>query len=283
MDRDIQFSSSDKALFYALRKILTPLVRLLIGQKITYNGLQGLLKNTYVKVAEEHFTLEGKRQTDSRISLLTGVHRGDVKIVRSNNGDHFTEKTLNASLSAQIIAVWTGHQKYLDTAGNPRPLVRNATDGMLSFEALVLSVSKDKHPRSFIDEWLDQGIVEIKEEKGIEVVSLTAKGFIPEKSFEEKLFFSGKNIGNHLSVIVHNLEEREPPLFDRAVYYEQLSQSSIEELEALSKKKMLEALVEVNQKASELQERDQQLDSATYTMHLGAYFFHNNRKVNHND
>ena len=272
MDTDKQ-TSKQMVLLQTLTTIFKPLVRLLIHQNITYIGLQNLLKKIYVKVAEESFALKGKRQTDSRISLLTGVHRADVKRIRAEKSILASEKEIKASLSAQIMSIWTGHQAYLDAKGNPAPLFRYIHDGHPSFEQLVLSISKDKHPRSFIDDWVNQGIVELGLMDEKESVFLTEKGYIPEADFEEKLFFAGKNIGDHVSVVVHNLENREPPMFDRAVYYYELSEASVKELEKLSKEKMMQALIEINQKASQLQQQDSDKETSNQGMHVGAYYY----------
>ena len=272
-------TNKETVLLQTLTTIFKPLVRLLIHQNITYIGLQNLLKNIYVKVADESFNLEGKRQTDSRISLLTGVHRADVKRIRSEKSTPASEKEIKASLSAQIMSTWIGNQTYLDTDGNPAPLYRYAHDGSPSFEQLVLSISKDKHPRSFIDDWLSQGITELGQINEKESISLTEKGYIPEADFEEKLFFAGKNIGDHLSVVVHNLEEHSHPMFDRAVYYYQLSDASVKELEHLSKQKMMQALIEINQRASELQQKDKDLETANQEMHVGAYFYRTEQEI----
>lgn len=279
MNKGIKKSASeDKALLSALKTILKPMVRLLIRQNITYVGLQGLLKQIYIKVADESFQLDGKRQTDSRISLLTGVHRADVKKIRNNNAEQLTTKEIKASLSAQIMSIWTGYQAYLNPDGKPKPLYKTNNDGIPSFEQLVLSVSKDKHPRSFLDDWLNQGIVECLQVEDKEMIVLSEKGYIPEADYEEKLFFAGKNIGDHFSVVVNNLENTKPAMFDRAVYYQELTKESVKELEALSKSKMTAALVEINQRASELQEKDSTLKKANHCMHVGAYFYHKNPK-----
>lgn len=272
-------ASNKKALLLALKTILKPMVRLLIRQNITYIGLQSLLKQIYVNVADKSFQLDGKRQTDSRISLLTGVHRADVKKIRNQNSKQFTTKEIKASLSAQIMSVWTGHQAYIDKKGQPIPLFRTTNEGSPSFEQLVLSVSKDKHPRSFLDDWLNQGVIEYLSVNGVDKIALLKKGYVPEEDYEEKLFFAGKNIGSHLSVVVNNLENTQPAMFDRAVYYQALTKESVEELEALSKKSMMNILIEINQFATELQERDKMKKNANYSMHVGAYFHHDKNEV----
>lgn len=80
------------ALVGAVEKILRPMVRVLLTHGLTYTWLTGLLKPIFVEVAMRDFHVPGKAQTDSRITLLTGVHRKDVKRLREehpSNGDKF--------------------------------------------------------------------------------------------------------------------------------------------------------------------------------------------------
>lgn len=258
----------------AISKMLKPLARLLIHQDITYVGLQNLLKRTFVEVAVENCTLKNKRITDSRISLLTGIHRGDVKRIRTEHQNQPTEKELKASLSSQIMSVWVGHQGYLDDNGEPLDLYRHKEDGAPSFEELVLSISKDKHPRSILDEWIEQNLVEIFAHDDAEKIKLNKVGYVPAEDFEEKLFFAGKNIGSHLTTVAHNLENQQPTMFDRAVYYTDLTEESIQEIESVCNQRMMELLTEINQLASQLQEQDNAKAESQYEMHIGGYFNH---------
>lgn len=266
-------TKKDRLFAKALVLILKPLVKILIGHNITYVGIQSLLKKAYVQVAEADFSLPDKKQTDSRISLLTGIHRGDVKRIRESSQDPTFEKELKASLGAQLMAVWLSNPKYSDENGNPMALFKNTNDGKPSFEELVLSVSKDKHPRSVLDDWVNQGLIFALEDGRI---MLNDKGYVPEDDFEEKLFFAGKNIGSHLEVIASNLENKCPPMFDRAIYYTGLSEESIEKLERVSKKKMMALLTEMNQLARQFQESDEIEDKHSGQIHLGAYFYKKN-------
>jgi len=259
-----------EALAKAIKTMLKPLVKLLISQGITYIGLLEMLKRTYVEVAEESFSLKNKRQTDSRISLLTGVHRKEVKRIRNELDTPPTEQEIKASKSAQMMALWTGHQAFLTPQGQPAPLNRNTSEGEPSFETLVHTVSKDKHPRSVIDEWLRQNIIFIDHDGKIQ---LNETGYIPAKDFEEKLFFAGKNIGDHLAIVAHNLAGETPPLFDRAVYYKNLTPESVNALETLAKQKIMQVLTEINQQASQYQQQDKNKENAHAQMHLGAYFY----------
>src|SRR5665647_525774 len=67
----------------AIRYLLRPLVRLLLSHGISFPTFCDLVKSAYVKVAEEEFKLASKPQTDSRISLLTGIHRREINRLRN--------------------------------------------------------------------------------------------------------------------------------------------------------------------------------------------------------
>ena len=177
------------SLVAALTRLLRPLVKLLLNHGITYPFLADLLKSVYVEVADKEFPVEGKKQTDSRVSLLTGMHRKDVK--RLLHVEKRKDSVPAAvSLGAQLVARWTGLAEYLDEQGRPRPLPRLASDGgPLSFEGLVESVSKDMRSRVVLDEWLRLGVARIDEE---DRVCLNVEAFIPERGFDEKAYYFGR-------------------------------------------------------------------------------------------
>ena len=58
-----------------MARLLRPLVRLCIRSGMTFPAFAQLLRELFVNVAEHDFALEGKEQTDSRVSPLTGINR----------------------------------------------------------------------------------------------------------------------------------------------------------------------------------------------------------------
>lgn len=254
----------------ALRKLLRPLVRLLLARGITYSALIELLKSTYVDVASEEFRLEGRPQTDSRISLLTGVHRKDVRRLR---GEPPTPEVRSyaSSLGGQLVARWTGVADYLDEHGRPRPLPRLISEGgAQSFEALVQSVSKDIRSRAVLDEWLRMGVARLDDQGRVE---LNADAFIPQRDFDEKAYYFGQNLHDHMAAGAHNLLGGDPPFLERCVYYDGLSTASIDELARLSSELGMEALRTVNRRALELQQQNRQSDVPGFRMNFGIYYY----------
>lgn len=253
----------------ALRKLLRPLVKLLLANGVTYPQFSTLIKSLFVEVARAEFVLNGKSQTDSRISLLSGVHRKDVKRL----GEEHLEASATPptiSLGAKLVALWTSHALYLDENGLHLPLPRQISEGgAQSFEGLVSSVSKDIRARVILDEWLRIGIAHVDEQNRI---CLNTGAFIPENGFEEKAYYFGQNLQDHIAAGAHNLLGQQPPFLDRSVYYGQLTTASAAELTELSKKCAMQALVTVNKRAEVLQAQDAEKMDANQRINFGVYF-----------
>ena len=260
------------ALKSAVTRVMRPLVGLLMEHGLTYSWLSGLLKTVFVDVAEKEFRLPDKRQTDSRITLLTGVHRKDVRRFR-RPGEDKTEGAPPTSvyLGAHLVAIWTSEERFLDSNGKPRPLPRLAREEGPNFEDLVTTVSKDIRPRAVLDEWLRLGAVEVDDD---DQVLLKTEAFIPSKGFEEKTYYLGRNVHDHLAAARHNVQGGDPPLLERSVYYDELSGESVEELNELAHREGMKVLQEINRRARELQSRDSGAPGATRRINFGLYFFH---------
>ena len=258
------------SLVVAIERLLRPLVRVLLARGLTYPALAEILKSAYVQVAQRDFALPEKRQTGSRISLLTGIHRKDVKRLGRADADLETTPS-NVSIGAQLVARWLTEARYLDPSDQPLPLPRLASDGgAFSFEALATSVSKDIRPRAVLDEWLRLGVAHIDDE---DRVCLNVMGFIPQKGFDEKAYYFGQNLHDHIAAGVHNLLGQEPPFFERSAYCLYLTPASVDELARLAHEVGTQSLQKVYRRALELERRDDDQPEATMRINFGLFFF----------
>jgi hypothetical protein len=255
------------ALTGAVSRLLRPLLRVFIAQGITLPVLVRLLKELYVEVAEASFPMPGRVQTDSRINLLTGVHRKDVRMLRGRGREEDRPSTV-VSRNAQMISIWAGAPDYLDGRGRPRALPR--TGARPSFESLVETISKDIRPRVVLDEWLRLGLIRVDDK---EHIHLNDAAFVPREDFDDLAFYFGRNLRDHIAASGHNLLGETPPMLERAVYYEKLTPQSITELAAYTRKLAMQMLVTVNKKAFELAQLDKDAPGASHRLTFGAYFF----------
>lgn len=232
-----------------------------------------MLKNVYVDVATMDFKVDGKPQTDSRISLLTGVHRKDVKKIRDSDTD-INESSIRASLGARVISVWTGDAKYLDKKGKPRGLRRFASENKrLSFEGLVQSINKDIRPRAILDEWLRLGVVNLDEDN---MVWLQTEAYAPEKGFEDKVYYFGQNVADHCAAAVHNVAGESAPMLERCIFSDSLSPDSTAKLKKIAKNKGMQAIQAVNREAIKLERKDKKRSGDKKRINFGIYFYEEN-------
>jgi hypothetical protein len=250
-----------------LARLLRPLVRLLIHAGITYPALCDLLRTLYVAVAERDFRLAGKSQTDSRISLITGIHRKEVRRLRGTRLEPLASPD-SLSLGARIIALWVGAPRFLDETGRPRKLPRTASDPAVpSFDSLVEAITTDMRPRAFLDEWLRQGLVRVADDGHL---VLDEAAYLPSAPVE-RLFYFGRNLHDHVAAATSNVMGG-APLLDRSVHYDGLSEAAARRFEAVAKDAAMQALLQTNAEALKLVESDTPF-GITWRANLGVYFY----------
>jgi len=259
------------ALLRALRHLLRPVVRLGLAHQITHPALARMLKSVYVDVARAELAKSGERESASRISLATGVHRKDLRVLLESPGEAF-EPPGAVSLGARLVRRWTEEAAFRDGRGRPRPLPRAATDaaGGASFEDLVAGSSTDIRPRAVLDEWLRLGVVEIDAK---DRVRLRVEGFVPTRGYDEKAHYFGRNLHDHIAAAAHNLEGGEPPMLERSVYYEGLTPESVEELSSLAEREGMKTLRALNRRAAALKRRDAKRTGNRFRFNFGVFLY----------
>ena len=249
-----------------LARLLRPLVRLCIRGGLTFPALAQLLRELFVNVAEHDFALEGKEQTDSRVSLLTGIHRKEVARLRGA-GAPVNETPASLSLTSAIMARWLAAPQFTDASGDPLPLPRMAAGDAPSFEALVSSITKDVRPRAVLDEWLDRKLVAINED---EEIVLLDTGFVPRGDDERKWHYLGRNLNDHIAAAVENVSGPAPRFLERAVHYDGLSAKLAKRLELRSRELAMDALKIANREANRALVKD---TGGEHRWNFGIYIY----------
>ncbi|WP_353741006.1 DUF6502 family protein [Pseudomonas fluorescens] len=266
----MQSSTLPTSLLKALRHVMQPLVRLMLRKGVTYLVFADLLKEVFVEVADREFRLGEKAPTDSRISLLTGVHRKDVRRLRNTSDPAASTLPENITFGAQLVNAWA-KAPFCNDAGQPLPLPRLASvGGDRSFDALVAQVSTDIRARVVLDEWLRLGVVRLDEQ---ERVHLEAQAFVPQKGFDEKTAYLGHNLHDHACAAVHNLSSEAPAFFERSVHYDALAPMSVEALREAVASEGMQALLSFNRLAAELEFRDLPSLEPRQRITVGLYFY----------
>jgi hypothetical protein len=254
----------------AVRRMVTPVVRLLLHFGITFPVFSELIKRVYVQVADQEFALADREPTASRAALLTGIHRQEINRLRETLGAEreapIEKASAAAALSPRLLMAWTQNPRFLDAAGEPVLLYRSTAQGEPSFEELVERVSKDIRPRAVLDEWLRLGIVETTDDG---LLRLNTKVFVPNESLPGKAEVFSNILHDHISAGVHNLIGNAAPFFDRRVRVEGLSPEAMAKLRVVVKQRGTAFLQEINATAGPLAAGE--VSGPTHRMSIGLF------------
>jgi hypothetical protein len=260
----------NKALTSAVLRILRPLVRILLRNGVSYGTFTDLAKAVFVDVADKDFSIPGRKQTVSRISVLTGLTRKDVVRLQELGSpeDAVAERRYNRA--ARVVAGWVRDRRF-SSAETPAEL---SFDGEAnSFSELVRAYSGDVPPRAILDELTRVGAVARTSDGR---VRLLARAYVPQTGDEDKLHILGTDVALLIATIDHNLRHgKETPRFQRKVAYDNLPVEIIPKFQALSREKGQQLIEEMDAWLSQ-HDRDINPDvTGTGRKHagIGIYYF----------
>jgi hypothetical protein len=207
-----------KPLVAAVLKLLRPLARILLRNGVSFSTFSDLAKWIYVDVAAREFGIEGRKQSTSRVSVITGLSRREVMRVRKLPRPDVTASTERHNRAARVIAAWRRESDFLDAEGKPALLPMEGRGA--TFSELVKRFSGNVPPRAILDELIHVGAVERRKDGKI---ALITRAYIPRNIDAHKLNILGTDVQHLVSTIDHNLKsETTEPLFQRKVSYDNL-------------------------------------------------------------
>ena len=255
--------------------MLGPLIRLLVAQGVTYPQFATALKLAFLRAAHHELTEAGKRVSDSAISLLSGVHRKDVRALTANG--QLARQPVDRALSVadEVFTRWISDPLYLAADGLPKMLpLRSRTDNEPSFESLAQSVSRDFHSRAILEEMTRLGVADLAGD----FVRLRVERFVPDTGYAETLSYVSRNVYDHLAAVEGNMKAigtgNRSPFLEQSVFADGLSGSSVRELQELSRRIWESALRRIYALATERIESDQRRGGEqAMRMRFGVYFY----------
>jgi hypothetical protein len=255
--------------------MLTPLIRLLVSEGVTYPQFAAALKLAFLRAAHAELVAAGKRTSDSAISLLSGVHRKDVRVATAEG--RLAAKPVDRTLSVadEVFTRWVSDPAYLAADGLPRMLpLRKRGDDEPSFKSLAHSVSRDFHSRAILDEMTRLGIAEAVGE----FVRLRVERFVPDAGFAETLSYVSRNVYDHLGAVEGNMKAihkgARSPFLEQSVFADALGRESVRELHELARRIWESALRRMYALATDRLAHDQRTPGdQVMRMRFGVYFF----------
>ncbi len=259
-----------EALSQAVSAALRSLIRILLRHGVAYDAFAELAKRAYVEVGMNEFGIPGKKQSISRVSVLTGLTRKEVARVAENPAPADTATAERYNRAARVIAGWVRDRDFLDRDGQPATLGQGGEQG---FAALVRRHSGDMPVRAVLDELVRVGAVERLDDGK---VRLRARSYIPAKSDIDKLQILGTDVSDLIRTIDHNIQHgNTDPLFQRKVMYDNLPSEAVPEFRKLSREQAQELLERIDHW---LAQRDRDINpksvgSGRMRAGLGIFYF----------
>jgi hypothetical protein len=250
-------------------RLLRPLVRLLVRQGVHYPAFAAALKPLFLEAALTELARHGKPATDSAVSLMSGVHRRDVRELTRAAAQRTSEAPQSLSFSSEVVAHWLADEG-LSPRGKPRALKRHGE--IDSFDALVATISRDVRPRAVLDEMLRLGVAV---ERGDEVL-LASAGFAPRQDLADMAAAMADNLHDHAAAAAANLQGDANHL-DQAMYVDELTPASITELQAAARQAWQAALKTMMAKAQARYDHDTKAGvnntEPKHRARFGVYFY----------
>jgi hypothetical protein len=257
----------------AIALMLQPMARLMIDHGLQLSSMVDLLKKALVEEAIAAYGLADKGSSDTRIALLTGVHRKDVKRLREATTTP-SPTTPMVPVAAAVVARWISEPRFLNADQSARALARTPRRGSAGepdFTTLVAEVSRDVGARAVLDELERLGVVTLRDDG---FVALKSTAFVPHEGLRESFHFLATNVSDHLAAAVHNLapDRRAPLMLEQSAFSQNLSPEQALQLQLQARSLWATALRQFLQTASVAEQRSQSSGDPRHRVRFGVYF-----------
>src|SRR6185369_29201 len=154
---------------------------------VSYPEVAELAKRAMIDVARREFTIPGRKQSASRIAVLTGLHRKEIARTLAVEPPKDSASRRRVAYAARVIAGWRRSKRYADARGRPSALTFDGPSP--SFLDLVKQFGGGDVPgRAVLDELARVGAVSrLKDGR----IKLTAAAYVPAKASTESISILG--------------------------------------------------------------------------------------------
>ncbi len=252
--------------------ILSSLAEIMLEEGVSYAEFAELARYAFVSAAEKVLASE-KRITDSRVSIITGIHRKDVKHLRTMDGPGINSEKAKSNRAIAVISAWTREPPYLDRKDEPLALPYDGDSPSLS--ELIQAYSGDMPVRAVCDELERMGVIEQRKDHWHLIIPV----YVPNKSRSAIFDILATDASDLIRTIHHNLNEKPAKRrFQRTVSYDEISPETANHFktfaadDALSLLKRFDAWLAKREKEDKII-RKKQPDTTCVRAGVGIYYF----------
>jgi hypothetical protein len=156
--------------------VLRPIARILLRFGIGFREFAEIAKTAFVDVASSDFGIRGRPTNISRVAVMTGLTRKEVKRIRDKIESGEDKLSVRTTPLCEVLHKWHAEEEFLDKVGRPAVLPFSGTDS--SFSNLVRKFGGDIPPGAMRTELKRVGAIQEDEQGNLYVVrrSVTPSG-----------------------------------------------------------------------------------------------------------
>jgi len=193
----------------AFQLVLRPMVKILLRYGVGFNEFSEVVKTSFVDVATTEFGIRGRPTNISRVAVMTGLTRKDVRRLRNALESGEQRLSVKSTPMSEIVHRWHAEEDFLDSHGRPERLPFSGVDN--SFSELVKRFGGDVPPGAMRTELKRVGAVPEVEDGNLSIVK---RSVVPTGKTENLVTSLVHGVYPLLSTVVENsdpsIESPEP-------------------------------------------------------------------------
>jgi uncharacterized protein DUF6502 len=227
----------------ACRRLLRPIAAMMMKCGMTWKEFSDLSKSVFVVSASNDYGIKGRPTNISRVSILTGISRKEVKRQRdllANQQPAAREKTTDAT---RLLSGWHQDPVYLGADSTPRPLREKGPEP--SFESLCLRYGGDIPATTLCKELLKTNALERMPEGYLRAIS---RYYQPAVHDDEMLHYGVARVADLTETINNNVfpDEDHVPRFEGYADNDRIPRKAIPEFREFLDQRGQEFLEEID-------------------------------------
>ncbi len=185
----------------ALRLALRPLVRILLRNGVTWKEAADVCKQTFVEVAREDYGVHGRPTNASRVAILTGLSRREVKRVTDtlSEGEPVALERMNQA--TRLLGGWHTDAEF--GAGDGSPAALEFAADQRSFTNLCRRYAQDIPPTAMLKELQRVGAVA---EQADGTLFPTLRYYMPDSQDPDAVLRTGSMLEDIGNTAAYNLD-----------------------------------------------------------------------------
>ncbi|MEO1203579.1 MAG: DUF6502 family protein [Pseudomonadota bacterium] len=250
----------------ACRALLRPVALIVLRCGLTWREFSELSKSVFVAVASEEFGRQGRPTNISRVTLLTGISRKEVKRQREllEASAPVSSKTTDAT---RLLSGWHQDPDYRDADGQPLSLPLEGAKP--SYETLFATYGGDTPSQTMLRELLTAGSAR---KTGEDRVVAMRRYHMPADLDFGNLRFFGTNLHDHAATLANNLaDDGRPKRLEGFAVDADVDPAHVEEFRAFLDQRGQEILEEIDDWLAKHRINPEDTEAAPVRLGLGVY------------